>query len=173
MNAERKEAYDLALREIDAVTSGEMDAVANLANASAILYERLPFSWIGFYRLVHDELVLGPFQGRVACVRIGSGRGVCGVAWEKGETLKVADVCAFPGHIACDPLSRSEVVVPLRAPGGRIWGLLDVDSREPDDFDDEDVEAIEKVARLVEETVARDERFLAAALGDRASLNSE
>ena len=166
MTPERKEAYDLALKEIEAVTSGEMDAVANLANASAILYERLPFSWIGFYRRVHDELVLGPFQGRVACVRIGSGRGVCGVAWEKGETLMVPDVHAFPGHIACDPLSRSEVVVPLRAPDGRIWGVLDVDSRKPDDFDDEDVEAIEKAARLVEETVARDERFLGAVLGE-------
>ncbi|MBN1826086.1 MAG: GAF domain-containing protein [Candidatus Eisenbacteria bacterium] len=165
MTPERKEIYDLAIREIRAVTAGEMDAIANMANASAILYERLPFSWIGFYRLVHDELVLGPFQGRVACVRIGPGRGVCGVAWERGETLSVSDVHAFPGHIACDPLSRSEVVVPLRAPDGRIWGVLDVDSREPNDFDGDDVEALEKIGRIIEDAAARDERFLAAALG--------
>ncbi|MBM3320454.1 MAG: GAF domain-containing protein [Candidatus Eisenbacteria bacterium] len=162
MERDRLKAYRWALEEIRSVADGENDAVANLANAAAILFEALPFSWVGFYRVSGDELVLGPFQGRPACVRIARGRGVCGTAWEKNEALVVPDVHAFPGHIACDPESRSEIVIPLRAPSGFVWGVLDIDSRNVDDFDKEDLAGIEPIARLLEETAARDARFLSA-----------
>jgi GAF domain-containing protein len=162
MERDRREAYRRALEEIRSVAEGENDAVANLANAAAILFGALPFSWVGFYRVSGGELVLGPFQGRPACVRIARGRGVCGTAWEKNEALVAPDVHAFPGHIACDPESRSEIVIPLRAPSGDAWGVLDIDSRNVDDFDEEDLAELEPIARLLEEIAARDARFLPA-----------
>jgi GAF domain-containing protein len=155
MTEERHEAYEAALREIRAVTEGERDWVANLANIVAVLIERLPFSWLGFYRVVGEELVLGPFQGPPACVRIARGRGVCGVAWDRDETRVVADVHAFEGHIACDPRSRSEVVVPLHRSDGAVWGVLDVDSHRLDDFAPADVEGLEKIGGAVSEILAR------------------
>lgn len=155
MERTRAEAYRRALCEIRAVTEGVDDWVANLANAAAILYERLPFSWVGFYRVRGGELILGPFQGRSACVRIPKGRGVCGAAWAEGRTRRVPDVHAFPGHIACDEASRSEVVVPLRLPDGSIWGVFDVDSREPDDFSPEDAAALEEIALHLESLLPR------------------
>lgn len=140
------EAYRVALAEIGSLIDGETDLIANLANAVGILRERLGFFWVGTYRLEGDELVLGPFQGTVACARIARGRGVCGAAAERGETIVVPDVHAFAGHIACDARSRSEIVVPLRDRQGTLRGVLDVDSDRPDAFDDEDRRGLERIA---------------------------
>jgi GAF domain-containing protein len=140
---------DLAA-SLEALLSGESDALANLANASALVAEALDrVNWCGFYLLRGEELVLGPFQGRNACVRIALGRGVCGTAAQKRETVVVPDVHAFPGHIACDSASRSEIVVPILE-AGRLRGVLDVDSPELDRFDEEDRRGLEEfVRRLV------------------------
>jgi GAF domain-containing protein len=128
---------------------GEGDALANLANASALLAGALErINWSGFYLLRADELVLGPFQGKPACVRISLGKGVCGTAAARRETLVVPDVHAFPGHIACDEASRSEIVVPILA-GGQLRGVLDVDSPETDRFDAEDREGLELFVRTL------------------------
>ena len=119
---------------LDALTAGELDWVANTANAAALLWQYLPdLNWVGFYRLVGDELVLAPFQGKPACIRIAVGKGVCGTAVSTGSTQRVDDVHAFPGHIACDVASRSELVVPVSV-GGRVWGVLDLDSPLPARF---------------------------------------
>ncbi len=150
---ENRRPYDECLNEIRATIDGEPDWVANLANTAAILFLKLPFSWVGFYRVAGDEMVLGPFQGPPACVRVGRGRGVCGSAWENDRTERVPDVHAFSGHIACDPRSRSEVVVPIHGTDGSVWGVLDVDSREIDDFSEADAEALESVVRLLEEKI--------------------
>lgn len=124
----------------EALTAGEPDAVANMANVAALLWEALPdLNWAGFYRAVDGELVLGPFQGRPACIRIPYGKGVCGAAAASLETQCVADVHAFPGHIACDAASRSELVVPILSQGALI-GVLDLDSPTPGRFDDEDAQ---------------------------------
>ena len=126
-----------------ALLEGETDALANLANASALLSEALDrINWCGFYVLRGEELVLGPFQGKAACVRIGLGKGVCGTAAARRETVVVPDVNAFPGHIACDAASRSEIVVPILA-DGRLRGVLDVDAPEPARFDEEDRAGLE------------------------------
>jgi L-methionine (R)-S-oxide reductase len=131
-------AYREVHQQLTALFAGERNALANTANMSALLYEALPnLNWAGFYLLQKDELVLGPFQGKVACVRIALGRGVCGTAAERRETLIVADVNAFPGHIACDAASRSEIVVPL-VKEGRLLGVLDLDSPQLARFDQED-----------------------------------
>jgi len=133
---------------------GETDALANLANAAALLGETLDaINWCGFYLLKDGELVLGPFQGKPACVRIPVGKGVCGTAAERRETLVVPDVLAFPGHIACDAASRSEIVVPILA-AGRLVGVLDVDAPAPDRFDDEDRAGLERFVRALEPAVA-------------------
>ena len=121
-------AYRELRLQAQALFAGEKDALANAANLSALLFGALPdLNWAGFYFLRGEQLVLGPFQGKVACVRIAMGHGVCGTAAKRGETLIVADVHAFPGHIACDAASQSEIVVPLSR-GGRVWGVLDLDS---------------------------------------------
>jgi L-methionine (R)-S-oxide reductase len=131
----------------DAVTAGEPDAVANMANVAALLFENLPdVNWVGFYRNVGGELVVGPFQGRPACIRIPFGRGVCGVAAATREPQCVADVEAFPGHIACDAASRSELVVPILA-GEVLLGVLDLDSPSPARFDQEDVAGCVKLTQ--------------------------
>jgi len=133
---------DLAA-SLGALLEGETDAIANLANASALLSEALDrINWCGFYLLRGGELVLGPFQGKAACVRIALGKGVCGTAAARRETLVVPDVHAFPGHIACDAASRSEIVVPILE-GGRLRGVLDVDAPEPARFDAEDRAGLE------------------------------
>jgi L-methionine (R)-S-oxide reductase len=137
------------LSAADAVTLGEPDDVANMANVAAILFYGLPdLNWAGFYRMVGGELVLGPFQGKAACIRIALGKGVCGTAAESGTTQRVADVHAFPGHIACDAASRSELVVPLMC-DGRITGVIDLDSPTPGRFDEEDAAGCEALARLI------------------------
>ncbi len=122
---------------------------------AALIHEKLPFSWAGFYRVIGDELVLGPFQGKSACIRIGKGRGVCGAAWERDEVLVVSDVSRFEGHIACDGETRSEVVIPLRSPDGSVWGVLDVDSRVENDFGGVDVAGLIDVAERVERFLSR------------------
>jgi GAF domain-containing protein len=147
--ADKREAYRISAQEIESVIDGETDCVANLANGVAILRERLDFFWIGVYRLVGADLVLGPFQGTVACTRITAGRGVCGVAAARGETIVVPDVHAFPGHLACDARSRSEIVVPMRDSAGRLRGVLDVDSDRPDAFDAEDRRGLEAIAAVL------------------------
>ncbi|WP_419728276.1 GAF domain-containing protein [Lichenicola sp.] len=140
---------DSLLETLEAVFAGEHDLIANAANMAALLFQTLPeVNWAGFYLLQGDELVLGPFQGRVACVRIPLGRGVCGTAAERRETIVVPDVHEFPGHIACDAASRSEIVVPLiRA--GRLVGVLDIDSPVPNRFSDADRTLCEAAAALL------------------------
>lgn len=144
----KAEAYRAIAAQLAGLFAGERDALANTANMAALLYEALPdLNWAGFYFLRGRELVLGPFQGKVACVRIALGKGVCGTAAERRETLVVADVHAFPGHIACDAASRSEIVVPL-IHGDRLWGVLDLDSPEPGRFDQEDRLGLEAAVTL-------------------------
>lgn len=153
----KAELYRDLYTALDAVTAREPDPIANMANAAALLWEYLPdLNWAGFYRLVADdgagELVLGPFQGKVACIRIALGAGVCGTAAATRTTQLVADVHAFPGHIACDAASRSELVVPIiaRVDGNeRLVGVLDLDSPEPARFDAEDAAGCEALAMLL------------------------
>jgi L-methionine (R)-S-oxide reductase len=141
--------YRELLPQLRSLVEGEVDLVANLANLSAALMQGIAAaSWVGFYILRGGELVLGPFQGKVACVRIAIGRGVCGTAAAERRTLVVRDVEEFPGHIACDPDSRSEIVVPL-VRGGELLGVLDVDSREIGAFDEVDAAELAEVAALV------------------------
>lgn len=141
--------YAEILPQIKAVVSSESDLIANMANVSAILKEAFGFWWVGFYIVkpseAGEELVLGPFQGPLACTRIKKGRGVCGTAWEKGETIVVPDVEQFPGHIACSSLSRSEIVVPVFAPDRVVKAVLDIDSEHLATFDVTDKEWLEKI----------------------------
>lgn len=136
--ADKPSLYRELAQAADALTAGEPDAIANMANVAALLWEALPdLNWAGFYRNIGGELVLGPFQGRPACIRIPFGKGVCGTAAATGEVQRVDDVDAFPGHIACDSASRSELVVPILVDGVLI-GVLDLDSPSPRRFDEED-----------------------------------
>ncbi|MBQ1708126.1 MAG: GAF domain-containing protein [Bacteroidales bacterium] len=131
---EKETKYQALLQEVEALTAGETDEIANMANIAAAIHARMGFHWTGFYRVVGDELVLGPFQGPVACTRIRYGRGVCGTAWKEGRTLIVPDVEQFPGHIACSALSRSEIVIPIVRKGA-VVAELDIDSASLDSFD--------------------------------------
>lgn len=140
--------YQSIIPQIEALITGESDLVANLANICAALKEQFNWFWVGFYLVKDNELVLGPFQGPVACTRIALGRGVCGTAWQQAKTLIVPDVDAFPGHIACSSLSRSEVVVPLFA-NGNIMGVLDVDSENLAHFDEIDKQYLEQLVSLI------------------------
>ncbi|HSY96607.1 MAG TPA: GAF domain-containing protein [Steroidobacteraceae bacterium] len=145
----KADAYRELLGQLAALFAGERDGIANAANMSALLFAALPnVNWTGFYFLREHELVLGPFQGKVACVRIPLGRGVCGTAAERRETVIVADVNAFPGHIACDAASRSEIVVPL-IQHGQLKGVLDLDSAELARFDAQDREGLNAAADLL------------------------
>lgn len=148
-NGTKEERYVALLPQLKGLLSGETDEVANLANVAAALKETFGFFWVGFYRVVGDELMLGPFQGPVACTRIRKGRGVCGTAWQEARTLVVPDVDAFPDHIACSSLSRSEIVVPLMDGAGEVWGVLDIDSSELNTFDDVDARFLEEACRLL------------------------
>ena len=140
--------YQSLIPQIEALISGEENLIANLANISAALKEQFNWFWVGFYIVKNDELVLGPFQGPVACTRIKKGKGVCGAAWEQAGTLIVADVDEFPGHIACSSLSRSEIVVPLFH-NGEVAGVLDVDSEHLAHFDEIDKAFLEQLVKLV------------------------
>ena len=142
--------YPLLLERAAALLAGETDAVANMANLSALVWQALPdLNWAGFYRRMGAELVLGPFQGKPACVRIGWGKGVCGTAARTGAPQLVPDVHAFPGHIPCDGASRSELVIPLFAPDGEVAGVLDLDSPLLGRFDRQDLVGLLRVSRLI------------------------
>jgi L-methionine (R)-S-oxide reductase len=147
-HATRVAVYESLLPQLQALVEDEPDLIANLANVAAALYQALAFHWVGFYRMVDGELVLGPFQGPVACTRITLNRGVCGAAARERRTLVVADVERFPGHIACSALSRSEIVVPLVA-GEQVMLVLDVDSARPGDFDAVDERGLGAVVELI------------------------
>lgn len=147
----KEEQYQSLLPQIKGLLEGETDQMANLANVCAALKEQFGWLWVGFYlvkpnRTEQEELVLGPFQGPVACTRIRFGKGVCGAAWKEERTLIVPDVAQFPGHIACSSLSQSEIVVPL-IKSGKIWGVLDVDSTELNQFDHIDQQYLEEITR--------------------------
>jgi L-methionine (R)-S-oxide reductase len=144
----KEEVYNELLPQIKALIEDEEDLIANLSNTVAVLKETFGFFWVGFYFVKGDDLVLGPFQGPIACTRIRYGRGVCGTAWKELKTQIVADVDAFPGHIACSSLSRSEIVVPL-IKNGTIWGVLDVDSAELNTFDETDKKHLEHLASIL------------------------
>lgn len=144
----KEEQYLALIPQIKALIEGETDLVANLANITGALKEQFGWFWVGFYLVKGEQLVLGPFQGPVACTRISKGRGVCGTSWAKAETLIVPDVEKFPGHIACSSLSRSEIVVPL-INNGTVWGVLDVDSELLDQFDETDKTHLEKIVSLI------------------------
>ena len=146
----KPELYSELAGQLRALITGERDPIANLANAAALLFHTLPLlSWCGFYLLREGELVVGPFQGRPACIRIALGRGVCGTAAVTRRTLRVADVEEFPGHIPCDAASRSEIVVPLISADGALLGVLDLDSAETDRFDAEDEKGLETLASIL------------------------
>ena len=152
--ADKASLYAELTEAAAALVAGEPDPIANMANVAALLWESLPeLNWAGFYRNVGGELVLGPFQGRPACIRIPFGKGVCGVAAATLEPQCVADVHAFPGHIACDAASRAELVVPIVA-GGRLVGVLDLDSPVPGRFDQEDVAGCVKLIQRLETALA-------------------
>lgn len=142
----RDQTYQELLPQLRALIEAEPDTIAQLANLSAALQQAFGFHWVGFYIVRQYELVLGPFQGPVACTRIQRGKGVCGTAWSKAKSIIVPDVNAFPGHIACSAASKSELVVPLIDDSGAVWGVLDVDSDQPNDFSDIDREALEQLA---------------------------
>lgn len=153
-SADKATLYDDLLSAADALTRDEPDAIANMANLSALIWQFLPdLNWAGFYRAVGDELVLGPFQGKAACIRIPFGRGVCGTAAASKETQLVEDVHAFPGHIACDAASASEIVVPILV-DGRVVGLLDLDSPRPARFDRQDQAGLTRLVERVANRIA-------------------
>ena len=140
----KAEIYQSLIPQINALTDGESDLVANLANITAALKEQFDWLWVGFYLVKNDELVLGPFQGPVACTRIKKGRGVCGTSWQQAQTLIVPDVEKFPGHISCSSLSRSEIVLPIIR-NSEVIGVLDIDSELADLFDETDKQYLEEI----------------------------
>lgn len=144
----KEEQYQTLLPQVKALMEGEPDLIANLANISAALKEQFGWLWVGFYLVKDEELVLGPFQGPVACTRIKKGRGVCGTSWAESKTLIVPDVEKFPGHIACSSLSRSEIVLPLFS-NGKIVGVLDADSGELNEFDETDEKFLSEIVSWI------------------------
>ncbi|MEI6264535.1 MAG: GAF domain-containing protein [Sphingobacteriia bacterium] len=149
INGSKQEQYQALIPQIKGLLDGEPDLIANLANIAAALKEQFGWFWIGFYLVKKDQLVLGPFQGPVACTRIAKGRGVCGTSWATTKTLIVPDVEKFPGHIACSSLSKSEIVVPLFH-NNEVVGVLDVDSSFLDSFDTTDQQYLEQIAQLIQ-----------------------
>lgn len=146
--SDKQKRYEILYRQIESVIEGEDDAIANMANASSLIHEAFGFWWTGFYIVKDGVLVLGPFQGPVACTRIPFGKGVCGTAWERQETVVVPDVHLFPGHIACSSLSRSEIVVPI-FDGTTVKAVLDIDSKELATFDETDSYWLERITGLL------------------------
>jgi len=151
--ADRTTRYEEIVPQISALIDGESDLVANLANVSAVLKEAFGFFWVGFYLKKEGQLVLGPFQGSLACTRIDFEKGVCGHAYTTGETVIVPDVDEFPGHIACASASRSEIVVPIRDASGEIVGVLDVDSDRLNDFSGVDAEGLNRIVERIERNI--------------------
>lgn len=145
---EKRDKYEMLYRQLESLLNGETDEIANMANTAALIHETFGFWWTGFYIVKDGQLVLGPFQGPVACTRIPYGKGVCGTAWEQGGSIVVPDVELFPGHIACSSLSRSEIVVPL-IKDCEVVGVLDIDSKELACFDETDRIWLEKIATLL------------------------
>ena len=148
ISGNKEDQYQSLIPQIKALLEGETDLIANLATVAAALKEQFNSLWVGFYLTKNNELVLGPFQGPVACTRIQKGRGVCGTSWAKAETLIVPDVEKVPGHIACSSLSRSEIVVPIIR-NKNVIGVLDVDSKEPGHFDETDKKYLEEIVELI------------------------
>lgn len=148
-SASRKEIYEELLPQAEALLKPELDEIARMANLTAILHEIPGFFWVGFYFVRGEELVLGPFQGPVACSRFSIQKGVCGAAVRESRTMIVPDVEAFPGHIACSSLSKSEIVLPMLDSKGQVWAVLDIDSTELDDFSELDREYLEKFLDLL------------------------
>ena len=144
----KQEQYRELLLQLGGLIQGEKDETCVMANAAALIHHTFHFWWTGFYRVSEDELVLGPFQGPLACTRIKKGKGVCGTAWQRGETVIVPDVDAFPGHIACSSLSRSEIVVPIWK-NGKVFAVLDIDSKDLATFDETDKRHLEEIVALL------------------------
>ena len=144
----KKEKYDLLVPQIAALIEGESSLIANLANVAAALRQTFGFFWVGFYLVDENELVLGPFQGDIACTRIGFGKGVCGTSWKEKKTILVPNVDEFPGHIACSSASRSEIVIPIISQN-KVVAVLDVDSHILNDFDEDDRTGLEKITTLI------------------------
>ena len=148
IQGDKKTQYETLIPQIEALLRGEQDLIANLGNIAAALKEQFSWLWVGFYLIKEDELVLGPFQGPVACTRIKKGRGVCGTSWERATTVIVEDVEKFPGHIACSSSSKSEIVIPVYK-NGTMLGVLDVDSSELAQFDSVDQMYLERILQLI------------------------
>ena len=146
----KEEKYEALLKQIESVVADESDLIANMANVASMIHETFHFWWTGFYRVISDkELVLGPFQGPLACTRIRKGRGVCGTAWAEAKTQVVPDVDLFPGHIACSSASRSEIVVPLFDEQDEVYAVVDIDSAELNTFDETDKLYLEKISNIM------------------------
>lgn len=146
---DKAERYQTLVPQIEALITGESDVVANLSNIAAALKQTMNFFWVGFYLVKENQLVLGPFQGPIACTRINLGKGVCGTSWKEGKTIVVPNVDEFPGHIACSSASKSEIVLPAFK-NGAVALVLDVDSDQFNDFDEVDAKALEQVMRIIE-----------------------
>ncbi len=144
----KEEKYKSLLPQVKAICEGENDIIAKMANVSALLHSEFEFWWTGFYRVINSELILGPFQGPLACVHIGYGKGVCGTAWKERRTMVVPDVEKFPGHIACSSESRSEIVVPMFQ-GDEVVAVLDIDSRDLATFNDTDRHWLEEIVKVI------------------------
>jgi L-methionine (R)-S-oxide reductase len=153
-NADKKERYSELIPQLKSLTEGETDLIANLSNIIAALKQSFDFFWVGFYFVKNNELVLGPFQGPVACTRITLGKGVCGKAWELAEAILVEDVEKFPGHIACSSESKSEIVLPVKDNLGKVCMVLDIDSDKLADFDSIDEHYLNEVVRHIESLLA-------------------
>jgi GAF domain-containing protein len=145
----KEEQYKMLVDQIRSLIAGETDLVAVMSNVAAAIHQEMKFWWTGFYRVVGNELVLGPFQGPVACMHIPFGRGVCGTAWQREQTIVVPDVEQFPGHIACSSASRSEIVVPVFDKEGRVTAVLDIDSERLATFDETDQRYLEEICRML------------------------
>ncbi len=145
----KEEQYKLLVRQIASLVDGESDVIAVMSNVAAAIHQTMGFWWTGFYRVVGDELVLGPFQGPVACMHIPYGKGVCGAAWQRAKTVIVPDVEQFPGHIACSSESKSEIVVPVFGNDGKVVAVLDIDSEQLATFDDTDRSYLEEICSLI------------------------
>jgi len=150
---QKTDFYALLCNQVEAIIGNESDSIANMANISALLFDALDdVNWVGFYRLVDQELVLGPFQGKVACIRIPVGKGVCGTAVSEMKTQRIADVHQFSGHIACDAASNAEIVIPIKL-NNQIVAVLDIDSEKFDRFDDEDQKGLEVITNIFEKSL--------------------